>query len=184
MGMVASNHPMASAAGLQMLSMGGNAVDAAVATAFALTVVEPMMVGIFGAGLVNFYRAGTGDVITIDNYSVAPLAATPDMYQPVSDVWPDYLEAVGQKNRVGHLAVAVPGSLMAWCHIEERYGSLGVDTVIQPAIGYAERGFPAGRYLVDIIDDNKDALARYPATAEVFLPGGCSAESEPEHRAD
>jgi gamma-glutamyltranspeptidase/glutathione hydrolase len=170
--MVASNHPMASAAGLQVLSMGGNAVDAAVATAFALTVVEPMMVGIFGAGLINLYHAGAGDVITIDNYSVAPQAARPDMYEPVSYVWPDYLEAVDQKNRVGHLAVAVPGSLMAWCHIEERYGRLGLDTVIQPAIAYADRGFPAGRYLVDIIADNKDALARFPATAEVFLPGG------------
>ena len=171
-GMVASNHPMASAAGLQMLSMGGNAIDAAVATAFALTVVEPMMVGIFGAGLVNFYRGATGEVITIDNYSVAPSGATSDMYEPVSDDWLDYLETVDRKNRVGHLAVAVPGALKSWCHIEERYGRLGLDTVIQPAVTYAEKGFPASRYLIDIIADSRDTLARFPATAEVFFPGG------------
>ena len=121
--MVTSNHPIASAAGIEMLSMGGNAVDAAVAVAFALTVVEPMMVGIFGAGLVNLYNASTDESIAIDNYAVAPAAATSGMYEPVSDTWPDYLEAVDQKNRLGYLAVGVPGNLKCWCHIEEKVTS-------------------------------------------------------------
>src|SRR5919199_4492945 len=86
-GMVVANHPLAAAAGLEMLAMGGNAIDAAIATAFALTVVEPMMVGIFGAGLVNFYNARSGEFIHLDNYTVAPAAAAPDMYTPVSDRW-------------------------------------------------------------------------------------------------
>ena len=171
-GMVASNHPMASAAGIEMLSMGGNAVDAAIAAAFALTVVEPMMVGIFGAGFVNYYSAGTGEVHTIDNYAVAPLAATEDMYEPVSDTWPDYLETAGQKNRVGHLAVSVPGALKSWCHLVDQHGRLGLETVIQPAIRFAERGFPASQYLVDIIDECRDDLARFFASKAVFLPGG------------
>jgi gamma-glutamyltranspeptidase/glutathione hydrolase len=114
-GMVAANHPLAAAAGLEMFAMGGNAIDAAVATVFALTVVEPMMVSIFGAGFVNFYDASTGNSVIVDNYTVAPTAATPDMYTPVSDTWPLYLETVGQKNRVGYLAVAVPGALKSWC---------------------------------------------------------------------
>ena len=171
-GMVASNHPMASAAGLEMLSMGGNAVDAAIATVFALSVVEPMMVGIFGAGFVNLFDGNTRESVTIDNYSVAPGAASSDMYEPVSDTWPDYLETVDQRNRVGYLAVGVPGALKSWCHVEERYGRLGLDTVIQPAIRYAERGFLSSRYLVGIINDSRDALARFPASREVFLPNG------------
>ena len=96
-GMVAANHPLAAAAGLEMLALGGNAIDAAVATVFALTVVEPMMVSIFGAGFVNFYDASTGNSVIVDNYTVAPAAATPDMYIPVSDTWPLYLETVGQQ---------------------------------------------------------------------------------------
>ena len=171
-GMVASNHPMASAARIEVLSMGGNAIDAAIATAFALTVVEPMMVGIFGAGFINHYSATTGDVHTIDNYAVAPLGATANMYEPVSDTWPDYLETAGRRNRVGYLAVGVPGALKGWCHVVDGHGRLGLETVIQPAIRFAERGSPASRYLVDIIADCRQDLARFPASKDVFLPGG------------
>jgi gamma-glutamyltranspeptidase/glutathione hydrolase len=178
-GMVVANHPLASAAGLEMLALGGNAIDAAIATAFALTVVEPMMVSIFGAGFVNFYDARGDEVVTIDNYTVAPAAARPDMYTPVSDTWPDYLETVEQHNRVGYLAVGVPGALKSWCYVEERYGTLGLDTVLQPAIRYASRGFPASQYLVDIIGANCQTLDRFPASREIFLPGG--APPQPGH---
>src|SRR5262250_2791243 len=116
-GMVAANHPLAAAAGLEILAMGGNAIDAAVAAAFALTVVEPMMVSIFGAGFVNFYDASTGNIVVVDNYTTAPAAATSDMYTPVSNTWPDYLETVQRQNRVGYLAVAVPGTLKSWCYL-------------------------------------------------------------------
>ena len=173
-GMVSTNHPMGSAAGLEMLAMGGNAMDAAVAAAFALSVVEPMMIGIFGAGFINFYDARSGEFVNIDNYSVAPRAATADMYRTISDDWPDYMETADRENLVGYRAVGVPGALMGWCHAEERYGRLGLDTVIQPAIRYARRGFPASRYLVDIIHQSRDDLAAFPASAEVFLPGGAA----------
>ncbi len=171
-GMVATNHPLGSAAGLEMLAMGGNAIDAAVASAFALSVVEPMMVGIFGAGFINFYNASDGTFVNIDNYSVAPAAATPDMYETVSDAWPNYMETVGRANLVGYRAVGVPGALMGWSRVEDDYGRLGLDTVIQPAIRYARRGFPASRYLVDIIRQSAADLSMFPASADVFLPGG------------
>ena len=171
-GMVTTNHPMGSVAGLEMLAMGGNAMDAAMASAFALSVVEPMMIGIFGAGFINYYDASSGEFVNIDNYSVAPAAAAPDMYETVSDTWPDYMETAGRENLVGYKAVGVPGALMGWIHAEERYGKLGLDTVIQPAIRYARNGFPASRYLVDIIHTSADDLAMFPASAEVFLPGG------------
>ena len=171
-GMVATNHPMGSAAGLEMLAMGGNAMDAAVASVFALSVVEPMMVGIFGAGFINYYDAASGEFVNIDNYSVAPAAATPDMYETISDTWPDYMETAGRANLVGYRSVGVPGALMGWSYAAEKYGRLGLDTVMQPAIRYAERGFAASRYLSDIIGLNRDDLGMFPATAEVFLPNG------------
>ncbi|MCY4652721.1 MAG: gamma-glutamyltransferase [Dehalococcoidia bacterium] len=170
-GMVATNHPLGSAAGLEMLAMGGNAMDAAVASVFALSVVEPMMVGIFGAGFINYFDASSGDFVNIDNYSVAPAAATPDMYETISDTWPDYMETADRANLVGYRSVGVPGALMGWCYAEEKYGRLGLDTVIQPAIRYAKRGFAVSRYLSDIIRLNQDDLAMFPASADVFLPG-------------
>src|SRR5687767_7069132 len=78
--MVAANHPLASAAGLEAFARGGNAVDAAIATAFALTVVEPMMVSIFGAGMIVLRDGATGEIVNLDNYAMAPAAATPDLY--------------------------------------------------------------------------------------------------------
>lgn len=113
---VASNHPLASAAGLEILARGGNAVDAAVATAFALTVVEPMMVSVFGGGMINLRDGATGTITTIDNYPRAPLAARPDLYQPLDVVEPgaDPLAAVGRANEVGYLSVGVPGAVPAW----------------------------------------------------------------------
>lgn len=171
-GMVATNHPLGSAAGLEMLAMGGNAMDAAVASVFALSVVEPMMVGIFGAGFINYYDAASGEFVNIDNYSVAPAAAAPDMYETVSDTWPDYMETADRENLVGYKSVGVPGALMGWSYAEEKFGRLGLDAVVQPAIRYAERGFAASRYLADIIRMNREDLAMFPASAEVFLPGG------------
>lgn len=169
-GMVAANHPLAAAAGVEMLALGGNAVDAAVAAMFALTVVEPMMVSIFGAGFVNFYDTSTGNVVVVDNYTVAPAAATPAMYTPVSEMWPEYLETVDRENRVGYRAVAVPGALKSWCYLIAGHGRLDLETVLQPAIRYAARGFPASAYLVDIIRHCQADLARFPASRARFLP--------------
>ena len=94
------------------------------------------------------------------------------MYDPISNTWPDYMETVDRKNKLVYLAVGVPGNLKAWCQISKDYGKLGLDIVIQPAIRFAESGFPASQYLVDIIRDTKDELALFSASAEVFLPGG------------
>lgn len=169
-GMVTANHPLAAAAGVEMLALGGNAADAAVAAMFALTVVEPMMVSLFGAGFTHMYHARSGNAVVLDNYTVAPAAATPDMYTPLSETWPEYLETAGQRNRVGYLAVAVPGALKGWCTLEAEYGRLDLETVLQPAIRYAARGFAASQYLVDIITHCQEDLARFPASRARFLP--------------
>ena len=170
-GMVVTNHPLGSVAGVEMLAAGGNAIDAAIASLFALTVVEPMMVGIFGAGM-STIRLASGEYRFINNYSVAPAAATPTMYQPVSNVWPDYQQVEGGHNDVGVLAVGVPGTLKGWAETLAAYGTFSLADVMQPAIRLAENGFRASRYLADIIADKQKDLARFPATAATWLPRG------------
>jgi gamma-glutamyltranspeptidase/glutathione hydrolase len=169
-GVVASNHPMASAAGVEMLVRGGNAVDAAVATLFALTVVEPMMVTPFGAGFFLIRDGRTGEVAAIDNYATVPAAATSDMFEPMPDSL-DY-ETVGKANDVGYLAVATGGNLKGWAYASARHGRLPFAHLIQPAIRYATEGFAAGGYLIQHIEKYQDDIRRFPATAEVFLPDG------------
>ena len=170
-GVVAANHPLAAAAGVEMLAAGGNAIDAAIATLFTLSVVEPMMVGVFGAGWMNL-RLADGTSIIVDNYATAPQAATPTLYMPVSTTWPDYMETVNRANKVGYLAAATPGTLKAWAEAIAQWGRLDLETVMQPAIRYASRGFRASQYLCDIITEAQADLARFPATAQTFLPNG------------
>jgi gamma-glutamyltranspeptidase/glutathione hydrolase len=167
---VTSNHPLASAAGIEILARGGNAVDAAIATAFALTVVEPMMVSIFGGGMINVRDGATGEITTIDNYPCAPAAARPDMYQPVDG--DDPLAAVDRQNEVGYLSVGVPGALPAWTALVAERGRLSLGEVMAPAFRYAAEGFVASPYLASCIATSAGDLARFPASAEVFLPGG------------
>ncbi|MBI2203588.1 MAG: gamma-glutamyltransferase [Candidatus Rokubacteria bacterium] len=178
-GMVVTNHPLASAAGAEMLAAGGNAVDAAVASLFALTVVEPMMVGVFGAGHAQLFLPGraAGPVHTvIDGYTTAPAAATADMYRPVSDSWPDYMEAKDRENTVGLRSVGVPGTLAAWCEMLARFGTLDLAAVMAPAIRHAERGFRVTGYLSECLAESATDLARFPDSARVFLPGGAPIE--------
>ncbi|WP_246775382.1 gamma-glutamyltransferase [Methylobacterium aquaticum] len=170
-GMAVTNHPLASAAALEMLAVGGNAIDAAVAALFALTVVEPMMVGIFGGG-VAVIRLADGTTTTIDGLATAPAAARPDAYEPVSDTWPDYMETRGRRNFMGASAVAVPGMLKGWCEALARFGRLPLADVMEPAIRYARRGFTVTPYLAACTAENAPLLARDAAIGHVFLPGG------------
>jgi len=149
-GMVVTNHPLASAAGAEMLAGGGNAVDAAVAALFALSVVEPMMVGIFGAGHAQIFTAG-GLHTVIDGYTTAPAAARPDMYRPLSDTWPDYMEARDRENSVGLRSVGVPGTLAGWSEMLQRFGTVDLASAMQPAIRHAERGFRVTGYLAECL---------------------------------
>src|ERR1700750_100473 len=90
-GMVVSNHPLASAAGAEMLAAGGNAIDAAIATLFTLTVVEPMMVGILGGGMAHI-RWADGRHAVIDTQSTAPLATSPTTYTPDPNAAPGTMD--------------------------------------------------------------------------------------------
>ncbi len=170
-GMVVTNHPLASAAGAQMLLAGGNAVDAAVAALFALTVVEPMMVGILGGGL-SHVRMADGRHAVIDGLSTAPGRAAPDMYHCLSDEIGKQRDVRDRENLIGPKAVAVPGALAGWCEALARFGTMPLAEVLQPAIGLAERGFVATPYLCDCITDMAADLAGDPGLAALLLPGG------------
>ena len=169
--MVVTNHPLASAAGAEMLLAGGNAVDAADASLFALTVVEPMIVGILGGGIAHIRLAG-GRHVVLDGLSTAPGAAHGAMYETVSDELPSNRETVGRANQVGPLAIAVPGALAGWCHALRGFGTLSIEDVTAPAVRLAERGFAATPYLADCVADQAPDLSRDPGLATLFLPGG------------
>jgi gamma-glutamyltranspeptidase/glutathione hydrolase len=173
-GVVATNNPLGSAAGVEMLARGGNAFDAAVASLFALTVAEPMMVSMFGAGFFVLRDGETGKVETIDNYAVAPYAATDDMYSIVKGRKPGQplFQTEGRKNVVGHLAVGVPGNLKAWEHVAEKYGRLTIKELISPAIRFARDGYRATEYLAYNVENTKSDLERFPASREIYLPQG------------
>jgi gamma-glutamyltranspeptidase / glutathione hydrolase len=170
-GMVVTNHPLASSAGAEMLATGGNAVDAAIAALFALTVVEPMMVGLLGGGMTHI-RLPDGSHTVLDGLSTAPAASRPDMFTPVSREWPAALETVGRENAIGATSVAVPGNLLAWCEALAHFGTLPLADVMAPAIRLAERGFPATPYLSECVAECAADLARDAGIAALLLPEG------------
>ena len=170
-GVVCTNHPLASAAGAEVLLAGGNAVDAAIAALFALTVVEPMMVGVLGGGVAHL-RMADGRHTVVDGLSTAPAAAREDMYRMPPDAGPEVRESVGRTNAIGALAVAVPGALPAWSHTLAAFGTWPLADVLEPAIRLASRGFAVTPYLADAVGDARADLARDPDLASRFLPGG------------
>ena len=170
-GMVVTNPPLATAAGAEMLAAGGNAVDAAIAALFALSVVEPMMVGPLGGGFAHLRRPdGTHEVL--EGQGRCPAGVGPTSFEPDPAAPPGALDAVGRRNAVGRTSVAVPGNLAAWCELLARHGRLALADVVEPAIRHATRGFAATPYLADCVADCAADLSRDPEIAAVFMPGG------------
>jgi gamma-glutamyltranspeptidase/glutathione hydrolase len=170
-GMVVSNHPLASAAGAEMLAAGGNAIDAAIATLFALTVVEPMMVGIIGGGMAHI-RLADGSHRFIDGQSTVPLAVRPDTYRSKPGSAHDVFDTVDNENLNGPKAVATPGSLKAWCETLRRFGTMSLADVMQPAIRHAARGYAATPYLHECITDGAEEMLKDKAISAIYLPDG------------
>jgi len=158
--MVASAHPLASVAGLRILQQGGNAIDAAIATAAALNVCEPYMSGIGGIGYLIFFSAKEQCVRVLDFVGPAPAAATPDVF--ASQAEKDH----GPKSPI------VPGACAGWLTALDTYGRLDRASVFAPAIEYAERGVPISLKNAWFF---RSSLAGGYLTAEtqaVFMPGG------------
>ena len=163
-GMVASVHPVATEAGLRVLKQGGNAIDASVAVALTLGVVDSDNSGIGGGCLMLIHRAD-GSLVAIDGREMAPAAATPDMFLRDG-------KADTKLSQTGPLASGVPGALAAYEFAVEHYGKRKLSDLILPAAEIAENGFKldAG-YARNLKRVAKD-LARFPSSRAVFFKGG------------
>ena len=153
-GMVAAAHPLAAQAGVDVMKAGGNAIDAAIATALTLNVVEPNASGLGGGGFMVIRFAKTGDVVVIDYREKAPSSATRDMYasdQAKKELW----------TQLGGKAIGVPGTLKGLEMALQMYGTFTFADVAAPAIRLAEEGFEVSSELSGIIKDNYEKLAKY-----------------------
>jgi gamma-glutamyltranspeptidase / glutathione hydrolase len=174
-GMVVAEHPRGADVGAAVLARGGNAVDAAVATAVAMTVVEPFMSTVAGSGTMLVHLARRGETLALNFNGVAPLAAHESMYTVLGGVsdglfgWPRTENAA---NEYGHRAVAVPGTLAGLALALERYGTMEWRDVLAPAIALAREGFETDWYLALNHAKFVQELSAFPATARNYLREG------------
>src|ERR1700743_1444974 len=166
-GMVVSNHPLASSAGAEMLAAGGHAIDAAIATLSALTVVEPMRVGISGGGMAHI-RTADGSHRFIDGQSTVPSAVKPDTYRSKPGSAHDVFDTIGEENVNGRRAGATPGSLKAWCETLRRFGTMSLADVMQPAIKHASRGYRATPYLHECVRAGAAVMLRDKPISAIY----------------
>lgn len=161
-GMVAAANEQASEAGAEMLRRGGNAVDAAVAASFAISVIRPQSTGIGGGGFLLLYLAKEQKTLAIDFRERAPLKARRDMF--VRDG-----KAVPSLSRTGPLAIAVPGLVAGLVAVQKRYGTLSLEEVMQPAIRLAEEGFPIYPHLARAIGYRAETLGESDASRAIYF---------------
>ena len=170
-GMVVSSNGIASEVGAAVLSAGGNAVDAAIATGLALAVVHPAAGNIGGGGFMVI-RFADGRVTAIDFREKAPIRAHPQMF-----VNPATGEYSSETHHDSHLAVGVPGTVAGFDHAHRRYGSLPWEKLVDPAIALARDGFPLSPGLSRSLRGVLSAMQRYPASTAVFSKNGVPYEA-------
>jgi gamma-glutamyltranspeptidase / glutathione hydrolase len=163
-GMVTSDSDLATHVGVAILAAGGNAVDAAIATAFALAVVYPEAGNVGGGGFLVL-RTPAGEEAALDFREKAPLAASRDMFL-------DAQGDVTDRSITGHLAVGVPGAVAGLWEAHRRFGSLPWRQLVEPAIRLATDGFVVDDGLHRSIATYAERLRRFPGSAALFLPGG------------
>ncbi len=162
-GAVATSQPLAAQAGLRVLMQGGNAADAAIAAASTLNVVEPMSTGLGGDAFALVYWAQDRKVYALNASGRAPYAATLEEMQR---------RGLREMPKRGMLPVTVPGAAAGWADLLARFGRLGLDRALQPAILYAEQGFPVSQNIAASWQGSEQVLRRNDEAARVYLPGG------------
>jgi gamma-glutamyltranspeptidase/glutathione hydrolase len=166
-GMVATDEPLASQAGLDILKRGGNAVDAAVATAFVLAVVEPAAGNIGGGGFM-LVRLADGKTTFFDYRETAPAKASRDMYIKSDGTLDE------EASTIGYRSVAIPGTVAGLALALNTHGTMKLADVMQPAIRLAEQGFPVSEKLAQELDEERPGLQRFSMSSRIFLNGGKS----------
>jgi gamma-glutamyltranspeptidase/glutathione hydrolase len=163
-GVVASTHWLATATGMAVLEKGGNAFDAAAAAGFALQVVEPHLNGPAGEAPIILYSARTERVDVICGQGVAPAAATIDAYKALGlDLIPG----------TGLLAAVVPGAFDAWMTMLRDHGTMELEAVLEPALGFAEGGYPLVPNIARAIETVREMfLTEWPTSAAIYLKNG------------
>jgi gamma-glutamyltranspeptidase / glutathione hydrolase len=164
--MVSSAHPDATAAGLEILQAGGNAVDAAIATTLAISVVEPFSAGIGGGGFALVYEAKTGRLRALDFRERAPLAASRDMFLDGQK------KPIPRASTIGHKAVAVPGTIAGLAELHRQGGKLPWAKLIAPAIRLADGGVIIGWRYAEFADQLQKTLNANAATRAAFTRQG------------
>ena len=169
-GMVVSANPLASEAGLLMLRKGGNAVDAAVATTFAISVVEPFSAGIGGGGFLLLHSEKTGEIKALDFRERAPMKATRNMYLDANG------KVIPGASTDGYLAVATPGTVAGMYEVHRLYGKLPWQEVVKPSIALAKDGFMISDRVswrsFSAFQNRKPKLLNNPAASKIFTRNG------------
>ncbi|MCA9874066.1 MAG: gamma-glutamyltransferase family protein, partial [Anaerolineales bacterium] len=162
-GLVATSQPLAAQAGLDVLKAGGNALDAAIATVATLCVVEPCSTGIGGDAFALIWLAAEQKLYGLNASGPAPLGLTAD-----------FIRAQGhdQMPTTGALTVTVPGSLRGWQAALDRFGTMGLDTLLQRPIHYAEQGYPVSQRIARAWHASTEKLSAHPDSRRVWLPNG------------
>ncbi len=164
-GMVVAAHPEAVAAGVDTLKSGGNAVDAAIVTAFALNAAEPFASGIGGGGFMVVFLAAENRTTVIDFREKAPSKASPDMFRDKDRIQETWRKSHG-------LAVAVPGALAGWAYALEKYGTMDMAAVAARGIQIAEQGFPVSATFSQINKDEYERILGNAGESTAYLCDG------------
>ncbi|MGP1387267.1 MAG: gamma-glutamyltransferase [Thainema sp.] len=168
-GAVASVDERATQIGIDILRKGGNAVDAAIATAAVLGVTDPFSAGIGGGGFMLIYQPDRDRVITLDGREEAPAAVAPDLFRDLESPTGEALPFFPNRVTSG-LAVGVPGTPLNWATALSRYGTQSLATVLQPAIDLAEAGFTVDETFASQIRANQERFAAFTSTQQLYLP--------------
>jgi gamma-glutamyltranspeptidase/glutathione hydrolase len=161
LGIVATSHPLAAQAGVQVLERGGNAMDAAIAANAAIGLMEQVSAGIGGDMFAIVYTAATGEVVGLNASGWSPAGLTKE-----------FLASEGLERLRGIHTVTVPGAVGGWQALHDRFGKADMGTILAPAIWYAENGYPVGEVTANLSEGSLGSLQRTEEASRVFLVDG------------